>query len=36
MSRYRDGLGVRRMVPQELARLGWGTTAKAGAGKKSQ
>ncbi len=31
MSRYRDGLGVRRMVPQELARLGWGTTAKAGA-----
>jgi hypothetical protein len=30
MSRYRDGLGVRRMVPQELARLGWGTTTKAG------
>jgi hypothetical protein len=35
MSRYRDELGVRRMVPQELARLGWGTTAKAGAVKKS-
>jgi hypothetical protein len=35
MSRYRDWLGVRRMVPQELARLGWGTTAKAGAAKKS-
>jgi hypothetical protein len=36
MSRYRDGLGVRRMVPQELVRLRWGTTAKAGAaGKKS-
>src|SRR5712671_793976 len=35
MSRYRDELGVRRMVPQELARLGWGTTAKAGVLKKS-
>jgi len=35
MSRYRDELGVRRMVPQELARLGWGTTSKAGAVKKS-
>ena len=35
MSRYRDELGVRRMVPQELARLGWGTTAKAGVVKKS-
>jgi hypothetical protein len=30
MNRYRDGLGVRRMVPQELARLGWGTVRKAG------
>ena len=29
MSRYRDSLGIRRMVPQELARLGWGKTAKA-------
>jgi hypothetical protein len=29
MSRYRDSLGVRHMVPQELARLGWGKTAKA-------
>ncbi len=36
MSRYRDGLGARRMVPQELARLGWGKPAKAGvASKKS-
>ncbi len=35
MSRYRDGLGVRRMVPQELARLGWGSTAKTSAAKKS-
>jgi hypothetical protein len=35
MSRYRDELRVRRMVPQELARLGWGTTAKAGTVKKS-
>jgi hypothetical protein len=35
MSRYRDGLGVRRMVPQELARLGWSATAKAGVAKKS-
>jgi hypothetical protein len=35
MSRYRDELRVRRMVPQELARLGWGTAAKAGAVKKS-
>jgi len=34
MSRYRDGLGVRRMVPHELARLGWGTAAKAGAATK--
>ena len=35
MSRYRDELRVRRMVPQELARLGWGTTAKAGPVKKN-
>ena len=35
MSRYRDELGVRRMVPQELARLGWGTKSKAVAGKRS-
>ncbi|HEY1402076.1 MAG TPA: hypothetical protein VF953_10835 [Terriglobales bacterium] len=34
MSSYRDGLGVRRMVPQELARLGWGTAAKADAATK--
>ena len=33
MSRYRDGLGVRRMVPQELARLGVGTAVKTGAKK---
>ena len=35
MSRYRDELGVRRLVPQELARLGWGSKSKAVAGKKS-
>lgn len=29
MRRYRDALGARRMVPQELARLGWGTTTTA-------
>jgi hypothetical protein len=34
MGRYRDGLGVRRLVPQELARLGLGTAAKAGAATK--
>ena len=34
MSRYRDGLGVRQMVPQELVRLRWGTTAKADAATK--
>ena len=28
MSRYREGLGVKRMVPQELAHLGVGTPAK--------
>ena len=32
LNRYRDGLGVRKMVPQELARLGVGTSSKAGAG----
>jgi hypothetical protein len=36
MSRYREGLGVRRMVPQELARLGWGTVIKPAGAKKSQ
>jgi hypothetical protein len=30
MMRYRDGLGVRRMVPQELARLGVRTAVKTG------
>jgi hypothetical protein len=34
MIRYRDGLGVRRMVPQELARPGVGTAVKTGAGAK--
>ncbi len=38
LDRYREALGARKMVPQELARLGAstsaGTTAKAGAGKK--
>jgi len=34
MSRYREGLGVRRLIPQELARLGWGATVKAGAATK--
>jgi hypothetical protein len=34
MNRYRDGLGVRRMIPGELARLGWGTVSKAGAATK--
>lgn len=37
MNRYRDALGVRRMVPQELARLGVGSAPKArGAKKKNQ
>ncbi len=38
MNRYRDALGVRRMVPQELVRLGPSSPAKAGEGgkKKSQ
>jgi len=38
MERYRDALGARKMVPQELARLGvgssTGTSAKAGSGNK--
>jgi len=34
MERYRDALGVRKMVPQELSRLGVGTSTKAGAGSK--
>ncbi len=40
MERYRDALGARKMVPQELARLGVGTSArtpaKAGAGSKKK
>jgi hypothetical protein len=28
MNRYRDALGVRRMVPQELARMAGGSAAK--------
>ena len=35
LSHYRDALGVRRMIPQELARLGVKTSAKAGATKKN-
>lgn len=31
MSRYRDGLGVRRLVPQELARVGAGSGPKSAA-----
>ena len=31
MEHYRDALGARKMVPQELARLGVGTPAKSGA-----
>jgi hypothetical protein len=38
MERYRDALGARKLVPEELARLGVGTsvrtTTKAGAGSK--
>jgi len=34
MGRYRDALGARKMVPQELARLGVGTSTKAGASRK--
>jgi hypothetical protein len=32
MERYRDALGARKMVPQELARLGVGTSAKTSTG----
>jgi hypothetical protein len=35
MNQYRDSLGVRRMIPQELARLGWGRTARAPTSKKN-
>jgi hypothetical protein len=31
LNRYRDALGVRKMVPQELTRLGIGTSSKADA-----
>jgi hypothetical protein len=34
MERYRDALGARKMVPQELAHLGVGTSTWAGAGSK--
>jgi hypothetical protein len=34
MERYRDALGARKMVPQELTHLGVGSTTKAGAGGK--
>jgi hypothetical protein len=34
MERYRDALGARKMIPQELARLGVGTPTKVGAGSK--
>jgi hypothetical protein len=36
ISRYRDALGVRRMVPQELVRLGVGSPPKARSAKKKQ
>jgi hypothetical protein len=36
LNRYRDALGVRKMVPQELTRLGVGTGAKAPAGSKKK
>lgn len=32
LSQYRDALGVRRMVPQELARMGVGTSGGSGTG----
>ena len=35
LNRYRDALGVRKTVPQELARLGVGSSTKTGAGRKS-
>jgi hypothetical protein len=34
MERYRDALGARKMVPEELARLGVATPPKASSGKK--
>ena len=34
LNRYRDALGVRKMVPQELTRLGVATTPKTTAGSK--
>jgi len=34
MERYRDALGARKMVPQELTRLGVGSSTKASAGSK--
>jgi hypothetical protein len=34
MERYRDVLGARKMIPQELARLGVGTATKQDAGTK--
>jgi hypothetical protein len=34
MERYRDALGARKMVPEELARLGVGSAAKTGVKKK--
>ena len=36
MERYRDALGARKMVPQELVRLGVGTSTKASAGSKKK
>jgi hypothetical protein len=32
LERYRDALGARKMVPQELVRLGIGTSAKSSTG----
>jgi hypothetical protein len=34
MERYREALGARRMVPQELVRLGAGAAPKASGGTK--
>ena len=34
LNRYRDALGVRKTVPQELARMGVGTSPKNGTGRK--
>ena len=36
MEHYRDALGARKMVPQELARLGVGTSTKAGTDSKKK